>query len=174
MRQRDNFWTFWRNSENLPSTYSGEYCPQADYDSYHARASKVKEEAMIERTNAPGLSQPPGYSHVVVASGRRLVTTAGAVPLDAEGNLVGPGDLLVQARQTLENLALALEAVGATGRDVIKTTVYVVAGERADLSAVWVAVREPGIAGAASTLLGVSMLALEGQLVEIEAIAVLE
>ena len=42
---------------------------------------------MIERTNAPGLSQPPGYSHVVVASGRRLVTTAGAVPLDAEGNL---------------------------------------------------------------------------------------
>jgi enamine deaminase RidA (YjgF/YER057c/UK114 family) len=134
----------------------------------------VKEEAMIERTNASGLSKPPGYSHVVVASRRRLVTTAGAVPLDAEGDLVGPGDLLVQARQTLENLALALEAVGATGRDVIKTTVYVVAGERADLSAVWVAVQQSGIAEAASTLLGVSMLALEGQLVEIEAIAVLE
>ena len=59
---------------------------------------------MIERTNAPGFSEPPGYSHVVVASGGRLVTTAGAVPLDAEGNLVGAGDLLVQARQTLENL----------------------------------------------------------------------
>jgi len=159
---------------NLPPTYSGEYCPQTDYDSYHARASKVKEEAIIERTNAPGLSQPPGYSHVVAASGSRLVTTAGAVPLDAEGNLVGPGDLHAQARQTLENLALALEAVGATWRDVIKTTVYVVAGERADLSAVWVAVRESSVAGAASTLLGVSMLALEGQLVEIEVIAVLE
>jgi enamine deaminase RidA (YjgF/YER057c/UK114 family) len=159
---------------NLPPTYSGEYCPQTDYDSYHARASKVKEEVMIERTNAPGLSQPPGYSHVVAASGSRLVTTAGAVPLDAEGNLVGPGDLHAQARQTLENLALALEAVGATWRDVIKTTVYVVAGERADLSAVWVVVRESSVAGAASTLLGVSMLALEGQLVEIEAIAVLE
>ena len=129
---------------------------------------------MIERTNAPALSQPPGYSHVVVASGSRLVTTAGAVPLDAEGNLVGAGDLLVQARQTLENLASALEAVGARGRDVIKTTVYVVAGERADLSDVWVVVRESGIAGAASTLLGVSMLAIEGQLVEIEAMAVLE
>ena len=114
---------------------------------------------MIKRTNAPGLSQPPGYSHVVVASGRRLVTTAGAVPLDAEGNLVGAGDLHAQARQTLENLALALEAVGATERDVIKMTVYVVAGERADLSAVWVAVQQSGIAGAASTLLGVSMLA---------------
>ena len=69
---------------------------------------------------------------------------------------------------------LALEAVGATAQDVIKITVYVVAAERADLSAVWVAVQQSGIAEAASTLLGVSMLALEGQLVEIEAIAVLE
>ena len=129
---------------------------------------------MIERTKAPGLSQPPGYSHVVIASGRRLVTTAGAVPFDAEGNLAGAGDLLVQARQTLENLALALEALGATAQDVIKITVYVVAAERADLSAVWVAVQQSGIAGAASTLLGVSMLAVEGQLVEIEAIAVLK
>jgi enamine deaminase RidA (YjgF/YER057c/UK114 family) len=152
----------------------GEYCLQTHYDSYHKRASKVKEEAMIERINAPGLSQPPGYSHVVVASGRRLVTTAGAVPLDAEGNLVGAGDLLVQARQTLQNLALALEAVGARGQDVIKVTVYVVAGERADLGSVWNAVQESGVAGTASTLLGVSMLALEGQLVQIEAIAVLE
>ena len=129
---------------------------------------------MIERTNAPGLSQPPGYSHAVVASGSRLVTTAGAVPLDAEGNLVGAGDLLVQARKSLENLALALEAVGARGREVIKMTVYVVAAERADLGVVWGAVQQSGVAGAASTLLGVSMLAIEGQLVEIEAIAVLE
>ena len=129
---------------------------------------------MIERTNVPGLSEPPGYSHVVVASGSRLVSTAGAVPLDAEGNLVGAGDLLVQARQTLQNLTLALEAVGARGQDVIKTSVYVVAAERGDLSSVWGAVQESCIAGAASTLLGVSMLAVEGQLVEIEAIAVLE
>jgi enamine deaminase RidA (YjgF/YER057c/UK114 family) len=134
----------------------------------------VKEHEMIERINAPALSQPPGYSHVVVASGSRLVTTAGAVPLDAEGNLVGAGDLLLQARRTLENLASALEAVGARERDAIKITVYVVAGERTDLGVVWGAVQQSGIAGAASTLLGVSMLAIEGQLVEIEAIAVLE
>ena len=129
---------------------------------------------MIERINAPGLSQPPGYSHVVVASGSRLVTTAGAVPLDAQGNLVGAGDLLLQARRTLENLASALEAVGARERDVIKMSVYVVAGERTDLGVVWGAVQQSSIAGAASTLLGVSMLAIEDQLVEIEAMAVLE
>jgi enamine deaminase RidA (YjgF/YER057c/UK114 family) len=115
-----------------------------------------------------------GEAMAVVASGSRLVTTAGAVPLDAEGNLVGAGDLHTQARQTLQNLAIALEAVGATGHDVIKMTVYVVAGERTDLGVVWGAVQESGIAGAASTLLGVSMLAIEGQLVEFEAIAVLD
>ena len=49
-----------------------------------------------------------------------------------------------------------------------------VAAERADLGSVWKAVQESDIAGTASTLLGVSMLAIEGQLVEIEAIAVLE
>jgi enamine deaminase RidA (YjgF/YER057c/UK114 family) len=136
--------------------------------------SRRRRQAMIERINAPGLSRPPGYSHVVVASGSRLVTTAGAVPLDAEGNLVGAGDLHAQARQTLQNLALALEAVGASWRDVIKLTVYVVAGERADLGTVWGAVQQSAVAGTASTLLGVSMLAVEGQLVEIEAIAVLE
>jgi len=38
----------------------------------------------IERINAGDLGQPPGYSHVVAASGTRLITTAGAVPLDAE------------------------------------------------------------------------------------------
>ena len=37
---------------------------------------------MIERMNSPNPS-PPGYSHVVIASGDRLVTPAGAVPLDA-------------------------------------------------------------------------------------------
>jgi hypothetical protein len=35
---------------------------------------------VIERINAPGLIDPPGYSHAVVASGERLVVTAGAVP----------------------------------------------------------------------------------------------
>jgi enamine deaminase RidA (YjgF/YER057c/UK114 family) len=58
-------------------------------------------------------------------------------------------------------------------REVIKITVYVVTGERADLDSVWGAVQQSAVAGASSTLVGVSMLAIEGQLVEIEAIAVI-
>ena len=99
---------------------------------------------MIERINPFGLSIPPGYSQVVVASESWLVTTAGVVPLDAAGNLVGTGDHLAQARQTLDNLELVLEAAGATGRDIVKTMLYVVAEGRADPTAVWEVAQESG------------------------------
>ena len=127
---------------------------------------------MTERFDAPGLARPPGYSHAAASSGDRLVLTAGAVPLDAEGNLVGPGDLAAQARQVLRNLGLALEAAGAGWEDVLKTTVYVVTEDRKDLADVWAVVQASPVAAAASTLLGVSSLGYEGQLVEIEATAV--
>jgi enamine deaminase RidA (YjgF/YER057c/UK114 family) len=127
---------------------------------------------VVEHFNAPGLSEPPGYSHAVVASGGRLIMTAGAVPLDAEGDLVGHGDYVAQTRQVLGNLGLALRAAGASGEDVLKTTVYVVTEDRQDLSSVWRIVRESEVAAAASTLLGVSLLGYQGQLVEVEAIAV--
>ena len=127
---------------------------------------------MTERFDAPNLARPPGYSHAAASSGDRLVLTAGAVPLDAEGNLVGAGDRVVQARQVLDNLGRALEAAGTSWKDVLKTTVCVVAENRKDLTDVWDVVQESPAAAAASTLLGVSLLGYEGQLVEIEAVAV--
>lgn len=128
---------------------------------------------MIERFNVPGLFPPPGYAHVSVASGARLVTTAGAVPLDGEGNLVGPGDFRLQARQTLDNLMRLLVVAGARGEDVLKTTVYAVSTDLDDLDAVWEEVQRSPFATASSTLLGVALLGYTGQLVEIEAIAAL-
>ena len=122
-----------------------------------------------QRLTVSDLAKPPGYAHVVVATGTRLVTTAGAVPLDEEGNLVGSGDVRAQARQTLHNLMRQLEAAGASGEDVLKTTVYVASNARADLVACWEEIQ----AAAASTLLGVALLGYTGQMVEIEAIAVL-
>ena len=89
----------------------------------------------IQRLTVPDLATTTGYAHVVVASGTRLVMTAGAMPLDDEGNLVGPGDVRPQARQTLRNLMRQLEAAGAEGEDVLKTTVYVASNDRADLVA---------------------------------------
>jgi enamine deaminase RidA (YjgF/YER057c/UK114 family) len=127
----------------------------------------------IQRSTVPDLASPPGYAHVAVATGARLVITAGAVPLDREGNLVGPGDVKTQTRQVIDNLMAQLAAGGATGEDVLKTTVYVAATNGGDLIAAWEVVQESPIAAAASTLLGVVVLGYSGQLVEIEAIAAL-
>ena len=128
----------------------------------------------VERRNVPSLLPPPDYSHVAVGSGR-LVFTAGAVPLDGDGRLVGAGDVAEQTRRTIANLIEALDAGGASPDDVVKTTVYVVtAGDRAPLPAVWEVVRASQLAGAPSTLLGVAALGYEGQLVEIEAVAVVD
>ena len=124
----------------------------------------------IERLTVPGLAPPPGYAHVAVASGSRLVTTAGAVPLDAEGSLVGAGDVRRQAEQTIENLLRQLAAAGVSADDVMKTTVYVASSDRADPLAAWDVVQGSPITAAASTLVGVA-LGYDGQLVEIEAIA---
>ncbi len=99
--------------------------------------------------------------------------TAGACPLDAEGNVVGPGDYEAQAERVVENLVAALAAAGSSVGSLLKTTVYVVAQERPDLVRVWDVVSER-LGRAPSTLLGVSFLGYPEQLVEIEAIAAVD
>jgi enamine deaminase RidA (YjgF/YER057c/UK114 family) len=71
----------------------------------------------------PGMAPGTGYSHAVAATGR-VVAIAGQVALDADGNLVGPGDPRAQAEQVFENLRLALAAAGATFADVVKLNFY--------------------------------------------------
>jgi enamine deaminase RidA (YjgF/YER057c/UK114 family) len=90
----------------------------------------------IERSNVPGLAQPPGYTHLATVSEARLVFIAGQVPLNERGELVGHGDAIAQVRQCLRNLAACLTAAGATPGDVVRTTVYVAAEERAVLEGV--------------------------------------
>ena len=121
---------------------------------------------------SPALFPAPGYAHAVVSPPGATVWTAGGVPLDVEGELVGPGDLVAQTERVLANLTLALEAAGTTPAAVVRTAVYVVTVVRADLGVVWDVVQASPYAPAASTLLGVALLGYDGQLVEIEATAV--
>jgi enamine deaminase RidA (YjgF/YER057c/UK114 family) len=127
----------------------------------------------VERKVVEGLAEPPGYSHVAVARGT-LVATAGAVPLDERGDLVGPDDPVAQAHRVLENLERQLAAGGATPDDVVKTTVYVAGASHEHQNAVWGVVQGSPFAAAPSTLIGVALLGYRGQLVEIEAIAVVD
>ena len=112
------------------------------------------------------------YSYVAIAPAGGTVFTAGACPLDANGDVVGLGDLARQTRQALENLLVALDAAGCGPDDVVKTTVYVATTDDADLAVAWRLVEEVfGAQGPPSTLLGVAVLGWPGQLVEIEAMA---
>jgi enamine deaminase RidA (YjgF/YER057c/UK114 family) len=113
------------------------------------------------------------YAYASVAPHGSLIFTAGACPLDDQGNVVGPGDVRAQASLTVANLATALAESGATLADVLKTTVFVASAERSDLVAAWDVVRAAfGDHDAPSTLLGVAVLGYTDQLVEIEAVAV--
>jgi enamine deaminase RidA (YjgF/YER057c/UK114 family) len=127
----------------------------------------------VERRDVPGLAEPPGYRHYAIANGSRLVFTAGAVPLDPTGGLVGAGDHEVQAERVLANLLATLEAAGARADDVVKTTVYVVGEDAEAKKTVWRAVQRSELATAPSTLVGIASLGYAGQLVEIEAIAMM-
>jgi enamine deaminase RidA (YjgF/YER057c/UK114 family) len=135
------------------------------------------EEKMLTKVrylNPEALSKPPGYSHVVEATGPgRIVYIAGQLGLDRSGRLVGAGDFRPQAEQAFENLKSALAAVGATLSDVVKINSYLT--DMAHLP-IFREVRDKFInvsAPPASTLVAISKLAVEGALFEIEAIAML-
>jgi len=127
------------------------------------------------RLQPNGLAPPRGYSHVVAARGLQ-VYIAGQVAFDADGRVVGAGDLRAQAEQVFRNLGTALAAAGARVEDLVKTTTFVV-GYRPEQRALIAEVRSRFYGQAqppASTLVGVQALALPELLIEVEAIAVVE
>ena len=124
--------------------------------------------------NPPGLVKPGVYTPAISVTGGRTIYVSGQVSQDAEGNLVGKGDLLAQTEQVYKNLGFALAGAGATFADVVKLNVYVV-GYKPEHRAVLQSVREKNVAKdnpPASTLIGVQALARADFLVEIEAVAV--
>ena len=62
-----------------------------------------------------------GISRAVRAGG--LISVAGTAPLDAGGRTVAPGDAGAQARRCFEIVARALEELGASLSDVVRTRV---------------------------------------------------
>jgi enamine deaminase RidA (YjgF/YER057c/UK114 family) len=128
--------------------------------------------ASIERIRPPGLISSPAFSHVaVVPPGATTIYVGGQNAVDADGALVGAGDVAVQSARALENAKTALAAVGATLDDVVHWTVLIVDG--VDLAAAYqtIAAELASDAPALVTAARVAGLGVPGALVEISAVA---
>ena len=124
---------------------------------------------VVERSNPPGLANPPGYSHVVKDG--TTVYVAGQVARDRNGNTVGVGDFSAQAEQVFENVLAALESVGSNMSSIMKLNVFMT--HREDISAYRVVRPKfvPDDALPVSTLILCSGLADPDFRIEVEVIA---
>jgi enamine deaminase RidA (YjgF/YER057c/UK114 family) len=124
--------------------------------------------------NPPELFDPPGFSHVIVASGQRLISVAGQVALGKDFSIVGGDDLVAQTKAAIENVGIALKAAGADWGDVVRRTIYTLSPTQ--FEPISKAIQE--VTGEseppAQTILGVTALAVPGLLIEIEVTALLD
>lgn len=98
-----------------------------------------------------------------------MLFTAGQVAFNEKGEMVGRGDIVTQVRQTLDNIKRILEAGGFTLDDVVKTTVFITDLRHYDKMNEVYKEYFKSSRPARSTVK--AELAVEGLLVEIEAVA---
>jgi 2-iminobutanoate/2-iminopropanoate deaminase len=129
---------------------------------------------MATKTIQPkSLNDPrPRYSQGILAEGGKLLFIAGQTASDANGNIVGKGDIKAQTRQVFANMKAVLEAAGGSFDNMVMTTTYITDRKyregynevRRDIYK-----KDPPT----STLVIVSGLASEDYMIEIAGIAVL-
>ncbi len=113
------------------------------------------------------------FSQGISTTGKRTIYVAGQVGTDESGEVVSKTDVGAQTRQIFKNMAAILAEGGATLRDVVKITTYMVDMSRyAEFSAVRAEVFDGQYP--ASAAVGVATLVLPEYLIEIEAIAVVD
>ena len=125
-------------------------------------------------TNPASVAPPmkPHYSNSIRTESGPLLFIAGQVALDADGKLVGDGDIRAQATQVLENIRAIVEANGGAMADIAQVTVYVRDIEAFN-SISDIRERYFPSDGPASAIVEVSALAWSEFLIEIAAVAAL-
>jgi enamine deaminase RidA (YjgF/YER057c/UK114 family) len=129
----------------------------------------------IERVNPEGLARASGFSHVVVATGRRVVYLAGQTATGPDGRIEGE-TVAAQFERALGNLLHALRAAGGAPEHLASLTIYAVdlADYRAhspEIGAAWRRLAGPQYPAMAAV--GVTTLWDPDALVELQGHAVL-
>ena len=125
-----------------------------------------------ELVNPPELHPAPGFSHVAIATGTKVVHLAGQVALDQQFGLVGGDDLGEQTKAAMRNVEVALRAAGASWDDIVRRTIYTV--HPTEFETITAAIDEVtgGAEHPAQTIVGITGLAVPGLLIEIECTAI--
>lgn len=122
-----------------------------------------------ELLNPSELHPAPGFSHIAVAKGSRLIFIAGQVALGPDFSIIGGDELGAQTEAAMRNLEVALKAVGATFEDVVRRTIYTTQPTEFETITAAIERVQKSADHPAQTIAGVSGLALPGLLIEIEA-----
>jgi enamine deaminase RidA (YjgF/YER057c/UK114 family) len=127
-----------------------------------------------ELISPPEIHPAPGFSHIAIGRGQKLVCFAGQVALAPDFSLIGEGDLAEQTRAAMRNLGHALTAAGATWDDVVRRTIYTIDATRYEVITEAIEQVQGSTEHPAQTIVGVTGLAVPGLLIEIEATALLD
>jgi enamine deaminase RidA (YjgF/YER057c/UK114 family) len=84
----------------------------------------------VNHINPDGLIKNPAFTNVITVSGKaRTIYIGEQNANNAEGQVVGKGDLRAQTAQVLSNIKTALAAAGAQPENVIKWSIYLLQGQ---------------------------------------------
>jgi enamine deaminase RidA (YjgF/YER057c/UK114 family) len=129
----------------------------------------------VQHLNPDGMYKSPVFSQgIILPAGARILLVGGQNGVNAQGEIVGKGDVVKQTQQALSNLQKVLEAAGAGLEDLVKVTIIM--EQDIDLNAAfgaWMAVWGQRTNPPTVTGFRVAALANPDVLIEIEAQAVL-
>ncbi len=75
--------------------------------------------------NPPELAPPRGFNHGIVGDRGRILFLAGQDGSDSNGQIVSPGDVVIQYEQILKNLQAVVQAAGGQMTDIVKLNIFV-------------------------------------------------
>ena len=125
-----------------------------------------------ELLNPPDLHPAPGFSHVAVAQGGKVVHFAGQLGIGQDFSLVAD-DLYGQTAAAMRNLKVAMDAAGVGWDEIVRRTIYTI--DPTQYETITRAIDEVtgGAEHPAQTIVGITGLAVPGCMIEIECTAVL-
>lgn len=125
-------------------------------------------------SNPAALHPAPGFSHAAVVPAGRVAYVSGQLALAADFSVIAPGDLAGQTRAAMVNVGIVLEELGASWERVVRRTIYTL--QPTEFATITSAIEDvtKNSEHPAQTIVGITGLAIEGLLIEIEVTVALD